>query len=406
MNTETHIADRPVARASHDDDAHQALHDRLMAEAERLKPLLLRNAALHEQRGELTPEVLEALDGLGAFKLLLPKRLGGLCAPAATMTALGAKISQSCPTAGWLVTVMNSAAWVASKAPERMQKAIFAKGPVRVCASTNGAGTLTRRGADYVVTGKWSYASGSHHSEWACAPAVGEDGTVYDVAMPMAKLKIENTWRVAGMKGTGSDSLVAENVVVQPEWFCTMDELWGGSGKSGFVELSDRWMLWPLMRAKLLGVLVGAAEGLFETVVAGKSKAIMYTSYTERSGSPVYQARVGEIAAKIRAMRIVMENSVEAIDRAAMDKRILSYAECAQMRGLVGVAVDTLTEQVDKLMSLAGSSAFAEANAAQRLWRDFSAAARHAVFYSDSHYEVYGRQLLGVEPNLVPVEMV
>jgi alkylation response protein AidB-like acyl-CoA dehydrogenase len=384
----------------------QENYERVLAKIAQLRPLLVSQAPLHEKNGELSREVTQALDEIGAFRLLLPRRLGGLCMPAAMMADLAVEISRACPTAGWLVTVMNSAAWVASKAPEPMQKALFAKGPAKICASTNGAGTLKPAGDGYVVDGRWAYASGSHQSDWACCPAVGEDGTVYDVALPMSALRIENTWQVAGMQGTGSDTIVAEGVAVRRDWFCTMEELWGGGGGGQADELSDRWSLWPLMRAKLLSVLIGSAEALLETVVAGKAKPIMYTNYAQRQDSPVFQARIGEISAKIRTARILMNHSLERVDEAARQGVVLSYEERAELRGLVAVCVDTLTAQVERLMSLSGSSVYASANTAQRLWRDFSVGARHAVFHSDSHYEVYGLQLLGVDPNIVPLEMV
>ena len=68
--------------------------------------------------------------------------------------------------------------------------------------------------------------------------------------------------------------------------------------------------------------------------------------------------------------------------------------------------VDILTRTVEQLMSLSGSSSFATKMPAQRFWRDFSVGARHVIFNSDLGYEVLGRQVLGIEPNIVAFEQI
>lgn len=381
----------------------------LIAATERLLPALAAAYAAKEEMRDVPSELIEALDRAGAFRLLVPERLGGFCTTAETMTRIGIAVSRANPIAGWLVTVMNSAAWVASMTPNRMQRTIFGQGVPRMCASTNGAGTISKLAdGSYAVNGSWHYCSGSHHAHWVCCPCVGDDGAVYNVAMPISGIRIANTWLVAGMRATGSDTVVAEKLRVSEEQFCTMDELWGGAHspeRQEIGELSDRWSLWPLMRAKLLGVLVGTAQGLLDRVIATKDKAILYTSFERRRDSSVFQAAVGECSSRIEAARTIVMESIREIDAAALSKNSLDYAACARLRGQIAVVLDLLKPAVDKLMDLLGSSAFADVNVAQRYWRDFAAGARHAVFHSDSHYEITGRQILGVEPNLVPTEM-
>jgi len=46
---------------------------------------------------------------------------------------------------------------------------------------------------------------------------------------------------------------------------------------------------------------------------------------------------------------------------------------------------------------------FAEASPLQRIWRDSSVAARHAVVLPVVGYEVYGKALLGREDHITPL---
>lgn len=388
----------------------EQLHNEVMAGVDKLLPELAAAYAGKEEMVDMPDALIDALDGIGAFRLQTPKRVGGLCSSSETLTEAAIRVSRANPIAGWQIIVMNSASWVASLSPPRMQQAIFADGVPRMCASTNGSGTIRRQeDGRHVVNGAWHYASGSHYSAWTTFPCVGEDGVVYNVAVPMADIKIVPTWQVAGMRGTGSDTLAAQDVIVGPDQFCSMEELWGGVAspeRQASAELSDRWQLWPLMRAKLLGVCVGAAQGLLDTVIATKDKPILYTSHARRADSSMFQAAVGRAAARIETARMLIINSMREIDNAAMEARQMSYDERARLRGFIGLVVDLLQPTVDDLMNQLGSSAFADKHVAQRYWRDFGSGIRHAVFHGDSSYEIAGRQILGVEPNLVPQEMI
>ena len=69
------------------------------------------------------------------------------------------------------------------------------------------------------VTGKWYYNSGSWHATWAALgiPITDEAGEVVDQGMaliPRTDLDLEDTWFVAGMKSSGSNCLIAEDVFV------------------------------------------------------------------------------------------------------------------------------------------------------------------------------------------------
>ena len=65
-----------------------------------------------------------------------------------------------------------------------------------------------------------------------------------------------------------------------------------------------------------------------------------------------------------------------------------------------------LSAALEKIMFVGGSSAFAQANALQRFWRDFNMAARHAIYLPDFGYEVYGAMRLGISQTVVPPNLV
>jgi 3-hydroxy-9,10-secoandrosta-1,3,5(10)-triene-9,17-dione monooxygenase len=60
-------------------------------------------------------------------------------------------------------------------------------------------------------------------------------------------------------------------------------------------------------------------------------------------------------------------------------------------------------EAVDLLVSAHGTSSLADSNRLQRLWRDVHVASHHAITEWQVNLEVYGKALLGVEPNITPL---
>jgi alkylation response protein AidB-like acyl-CoA dehydrogenase len=97
-----------------------------------------------------------------------------------------------------------------------------------------------------------------------------------------------------------------------------------------------------------------------------------------------------------------MDAANRLIDEAALAERTITYLEQTRNKGETVFATDLLIKAVDKLMYVSGSSGFSENTPLQRYWRDLNVAARHAANVPNVGYEMYGRALMGVEPNIAP----
>jgi 3-hydroxy-9,10-secoandrosta-1,3,5(10)-triene-9,17-dione monooxygenase len=380
--------------------------EKLVEKVRELRPLLEQNAARHESTGRLSDEVVDAAIGLELWKMAAPRRWGGLALSLNAIASVGAELAKGCPSTAWVVNLMNSALWMGTTFPDPMQEAIFADGIPRLCSvATPGQARPVDGG--YVVTGRWPYASGCHHAEWAhLAVVLGEEDPPVRgiVTVPMSDVSIDLTWDVAGLKGSGSDTIVATDLFVPPERVYEFRGTIGvrEPGARHVGEASDFWPYLPALKSKALGVLVGTAEGLVDSIAKGANRPVLFTSYTKRADSHVFQAAIGEAVAKVGVARTLMEQSTSALDRAALDQRPMSDAERAAVRGQTSAAVDLALEVTNKLMNMAGSSSFMSANPAQRYWRDLHVAARHALLIPEIGYEILGRATLGIEPNIAP----
>ena len=97
---------------------------------------------------------------------------------------------------------------------------VFAGDPVaRVAGVLAPTATSQKADGGQVVTGRWGFASGSLHASWVIVgiPVVDETGETIDQGLaliPRAEISIDDTWYVAGMRGTGSNTIVADQVFV------------------------------------------------------------------------------------------------------------------------------------------------------------------------------------------------
>jgi alkylation response protein AidB-like acyl-CoA dehydrogenase len=381
----------------------------LIQRARDLHSFLQKSAPVSEENRRVGDNVIAQLVEAELMKVAVPYRWGGLGVSAWTMAQIAVEIAKGDPSAAWVFCISNSCSWVASLGPDALQEAFFADGVPIACSAVNPPGSFKPVDGGYIVNGAWPYASGCHNSSWGMFGVGGKDENGHyvpggNVFVKMSEVTIQDTWHVAGLKGTGSNTVVAKDLFVPEHMRVPVDKASGPApGKKHFGEPSDYFPFLPHLRTTMLGVMVGMAEGALESLIpTTKTKPIIYTTYARQSDSHVVQKEIGEAAAMIHAARVMLKQCNTTTDEAALAKRQLTYAEQTENRAETAYATDILVKAVDKLMYVGGSGVFADKYEIQRFWRDLNTAARHAANNPNVGYEIYGRALMGVEPNIAP----
>ncbi|MEU4669564.1 hypothetical protein AB0F91_16640 [Amycolatopsis sp. NPDC023774] len=115
-----------------------------------------------------------------------------------------------------MLTLVNACAWVVSLFPERARADVFgADTQVKIAGALAPTARAERVPGGYRVSGRRPYSSGIAHASWALPRIpVGESGEPAMTLVPATDYGIEHTWAVAGMRGTGSDTVVADEFFV------------------------------------------------------------------------------------------------------------------------------------------------------------------------------------------------
>jgi alkylation response protein AidB-like acyl-CoA dehydrogenase len=377
----------------------------LLSRAAELRPLLQANAARGEQDRRIAEESIQALTDAGLFRITIPKRFGGDEVDIATKLEVSAVVAEGDGATGWVLALTNVCHWLVGLYHDDAQQEIFGADPdARVCGVLTPSMETRRADGGLVVSGRWAWASGSLHATWGLVGALDKDaaGNVTEhvlALIPMSELAVEDTWFVAGMKGTGSNTLVADEVFVPDHRLLSVPK---GIENDYPTEHKDealyRSSFIPVLALILVGPQLGLARAARDLCAEEAPKrAISYTSFERQTDSVAFQLEVAKAAMKVDTAHLHAFRAAGDIDAAAARGDKLDYVTRARVRADTGYTADTARAAIDAFVSAHGASSFADTSAMQRIWRDSNVAARHAVVSPSVSYEVYGKALLGVD---------
>jgi len=388
--------------------AHPAPEE-LVARARALLPLLRANTARTEQLGNPAPENLAALKEAGLLRVTNPVEYGGTSTSMRTQLEIISEVGRGCGSTGWITANHIGTVPFTGLLPEKAVKEIFDGNPDAVVLS---AGALSGTRADKVdggvrISGRFPFASGCEISDWALLAPIplmeGDRQTgMVDVLAPLVPLRnivIEQTWKVAGLSGTGTHAMVVDDLFV-PDHFI----LYAEQDPDGRWEKAVSPTELVQGNTHSLSSLVGAARGALDLVreQLDKRKPLSYTTYAHAVDSPAVQLWFAEAAHLVDTAVLHMLAIADQFDAhfAAHPHTELPWEERARIRMHQATSLQRAKEAMQKMLDIAGTSGFALANPIQQYWRDLEIGSRHGMLYQPAIVEDYSRSLLGIGPTI------
>ena len=383
----------------------------LVERAASIRPILEKNADETDRLRRLADGNVQALKDTGLCRLMVPKRFGGYETDIRTYIAVMAEIGRGCGSTAWTASLINVCAWLAALFPERAQQELWSAGPESWTAgSLAPIGDAQPVDGGWRVTGRWPWASGSLHAQWAaCGIHMnnerGEMANLGLSLMPMSQLTIEDTWHMVGMKGTGSNTIVAKDVFVPEHRFLPYPQAFQGQYRTEHKdEVVYRVAFVPVTILILIGSQLGIARAALDHVIAKAStRGVTHTHFGKQTESAGFQILLADAAMKIETAHLHAFRAAEDLDEAAANGRHPDLTARARVRTDTALVAKYCREAVEVLVSAHGTSSLADSNRMQRLWRDVHVASHHAITEWQVNLEVYGKALLGVEPNITPL---
>ncbi|MEL6984969.1 MAG: hypothetical protein AAFO29_21240, partial [Actinomycetota bacterium] len=265
-----------------------------------------------------------------------------------------------------------------------------------LAARSRSWGTTARvrsnRGADWILLG---------------AAVVDENSTVVDegqFAVPTSALTRHDDWHVSGLAGTGSSSVSVEGLDVPAHRFLSMQGVRSNQGGPGTdAQHPSDWNHNCAAVPVLALALTGSAIGIARQAVADfagliERRTIAFTS-TRQVEHPVTHVQVGEAAMLAHEGERILYHCADQIDRAARTGFELDLLTRARMRLDCATGVRRCLDAVEVLVRASGSSGLTSEGPLTRAVDDLRAINQHAMLNLSATRELYGRVVLGLEPN-------
>jgi 3-hydroxy-9,10-secoandrosta-1,3,5(10)-triene-9,17-dione monooxygenase len=385
----------------------QPTRTELVDRAVNLQPLLRKQLADSDIQRRQSDDVIEALTDAGFFRLNKPRRFGGYPVDLRTTLQITEALAEADGSAAWVVGIASTGAWAVNRGSEQLQEEVFGADPDARIAGSGMACPARREQGGLRLTGRWGYASGSPHATWAALVATVTDDPeqapdAYFSLVPVAQLQLEDTWHTVGMRGTGSNTYLAEDVFVPEHRMIPAAELNEGSTSSD--EPVHRLPFASVATLALMGTLLGLGRAALALAIdKAPSKPMHHTFFARQSDSVGVQVQVAEAALKLQTARLHAYRVADDLDSAAANGHELDYGLRAQARAQFGYSAQQVLEAIHILLNVHGAAAFAESSLMHQYWRDANTAARHAGLNAYVGYEVYGKALLGVPERISPM---
>ena len=347
------------------------------------------HAARHDADDSFVEEGFAALAEAEFFAALVPEELGGGGASVAeiceAIRIIGAACGSTALAASMHSHVVAVAAWrwKHQAAPtEGLLKRIAAEKLKMVSSGGSdwlqSAGKLEKVDGGYRFTARKAFASGSPVGDLLGSSGVYDDPdegpTVLHFAVPLKGegVRLEPSWQVLGMRGTGSDDVVFDDLFIPDA--AIVGRRPQGQWHMLFHVISK--IAFALIYSAYLGIAEGARERALELV-------------KKRPVNPLLAQAVGEMDNQLLAARLAHRRMVEIAETGTPGPETTS--EAMQCRTLAGqAAIDT----VAKAMEVAGGAAFYRKAGLERAFRDVQAARFHPL-QEKPQLDLAGRVALG-----------
>ncbi len=370
-----------------------------LARARDLAARLGRYVGEAETNRRLPEAAVREMEASGLLPMVRPAHWGGFEMDWMTLLDCVAEVGKVSGSLGWCFCFLMQHQWVLSYFPEAAQAAVYGRdADPRIVTSFGAFGRAEPEPGGYKLSGDWSFGSGGDHCSWAIvgAPvAAPQPGMRWFLLQP-GQFSIRDTWNSVGLKGSGSNNIVVEGASVPEAFSLDLGAAYGGHAPG------SKFLPGPLYQAPLssqfqfglLSPMMGVARGAMETFLEFSRDRVGGLAGSKVAESPLLQARIGESAAELDAAYAILDR----ISRGVMTGELATPAVAARVGRDFGLCGKLMVQAVDRLFAVAGARGLNEGNALGRHWRDIHAIANHVALNSETLFQGFGREALGLPP--------
>ncbi|MEA2681344.1 MAG: indole-3-acetate monooxygenase [Candidatus Binataceae bacterium] len=355
--------------------------------------------AIEEQRC-LPPALARRLMEAGVFRMGVPRIYGGPELDPMAQVRVVEELTRIEGAVGWLSMISSAGSFLAAFLKPEPAQRLFGGVESVLAGQLRPPQRADLADGGYRVSGTFHFASGSGHaSVMTCGCTVYENGRprltrngnpeIRVMLVPAVKTRIIDVWDTTGMRGTGSNDFVVEDVFVP---FDDCPNL--GSGPA---YIAGPLYSWPaLFLVSHAGVPLGLARSALDFVEELSARKELSPGCLLRDDGQV-QETIAKAEAAIEASRCYVYGTLENLWATLCAEEKPSSRQRAHYRLMMTHAHQTAKDVINILYDLAATSAIFRSSPLERNMRDILTSSQHRVVHPKM-YRPAGRLILGLDP--------
>ncbi|MDE1169131.1 MAG: acyl-CoA dehydrogenase family protein [Pseudomonas sp.] len=348
-----------------------------------------------DEQKHISQDIIERFRTLGVYRALVPKRFGGEERSPGEFCRMVEDIAHADGSAGWVASFGMSPVYLAALPLATLEK-IYADGPDVVFAG----GIFPPQPAQFVdggleVNGRWKFSSGCMGASLIGVGIAPRNGDMLGLprlaVMPREKVRIEQTWDVVGLVGTGSHDVVVEGVVVPEDWTFV---------RGGAPTLSEPFFRYPSLSfaTQVLSVVgLGVARAALDELSGMASGRISVTGAPSLSDRPLAQVEMAKAEASLRSARAWFYEAIDSAWASVLANEAVSVEQTNMLRLSSTHASRVAAEVARTAQMLSGMSGVYRSSPLSRFVNDAQVITQHA-FMGDMTYQNAGAIFFGNKP--------
>jgi alkylation response protein AidB-like acyl-CoA dehydrogenase len=363
-----------------------------------------------ERMRRIPPEIAQAMKHAGVFGMVLPRSWGAPELDPLTQIRVIEALAIAEGSAGWCAMIGCDSGYITAFLDEHVAREMYPDIWVATAATATATGQAKPVRGGYQVSGRFPFASGCQHCEWAwvgCNVVFNGVPRVSTAGIPetrtcfvrLSDCEILDTWYTTGLRGTGSHDLAIQDLFVPAERTFSFQD-------PNLVKRPGPLYAFPLMfiakgAAPALGIARHAIDVVIENAARKPSRRMIVGEQGEAPRLLREEVFVQESVARAEAMvgaaRSYLFDVVGDLWATLVEGQRPSAFQQARFMTAYTHVVGECASAVQLVYKASGGTAVYQTGALDRCLRDVLTMNQH-LMGSLRTYEMAGRLLLGLEP--------
>ena len=371
----------------------------VFAAVQALEPRIREAATEIEAERRLPQLIAQDLMRAGIFRMGVPQAYGGPELDPMSQVRIVEELARIEGSVGWLSMISTAGSFLSAFVEPAVAQRVFGAWNSVFAGQVRPPQRADVVEGGYRLSGTTHFNSGCNHaSTFGCGCIIYENGEPRRIGrhpefrvlmVPAARARIADVWDTTGMRGTGSNDVIFEDVFVPQENSADM-------AQRPLVS-SPLYAFPPLFLVSHAGVPLGIARSALDFVEDLSTRKRMMPSGNPLRDDVQFQETIAWSEAHLGAARAYVYTTIEDLWQTLMDGGRLTPLQRAQYRMMITYSHQSAKEVISTLYDTATTSSIFRSGRLDRDLRDIVTACQHRVVHLRM-YRPAGRLLMGLYP--------